>query len=127
VLADGVVTGSFEQSVFHQGEEPPELPSVEEIGSTAWYEQLKVPVVECSFTVREATTIEVADDYADYPIFWIKWVEAMRRLVFDHDVVVVTCARPNLEITATDRVVRYERLRRWRIGGLETGGEWKDD
>jgi hypothetical protein len=126
VLADGIVTGSFEQSVFHHGEERPELPAVEEIGSTAWYQQLKVPVVECRFTVREVTALDLADDYKDDVVFGIEWMEAEGWLVFDSGVA-VTCAQPNLEITATDRVVSYMRRRRWRIGGIETGGEWKDD
>jgi hypothetical protein len=127
VLAAGVVTGSFEQSVFHHGEDRPELSPVEEIGSTNWYEQLKVPVVACTFKVREATGLELSDDYTQHPVFGVEWVEAARRLEFDDNGVAVTCERPNLEIEATDHVVRYVRVRRWRIAGLQTGGEWQDD
>jgi hypothetical protein len=126
-LADGVVTGSFEQSVFHHGVERPQLPAVEEVGSTRWYQQLKVPVVACGFTVREVTALDLASKYEDDLVFGVDWVEAGRRLVFDGADVAVLCARPNLEITATDRVVRHERVRRWRIGTVESRGPWTDD
>jgi hypothetical protein len=127
VLADGLVTGSFEQSVRYDGVERPELPMAEEVGSTAWYRQLKVPVVRCQFTVHEATALDLPDDYDDHPIFGIEWDRAARRLSFDGNGATVTCGQPNLEITATDFVARYVRLRQWRLGGLETGGRWPDD
>jgi hypothetical protein len=73
------------------------------------------------------TTLELPDSYDEHSVFGVGWDDRARRLSFDGNGVAVTCARPNLEVTATDRVVRYERRRRWRIGGLETGGPWQDD
>ena len=122
-----MVTGSFEQSVFHHGEDRPELPPVEEIGSTSWYQQLKVPIVACTFAVREATALEFRTDASQHPVFGVDWVEERSCLDFDHGAVVVSCERPNLEIEASDRVVAHVRLRRWRIGGIETSSEWQDD
>jgi hypothetical protein len=102
------------------------VPAAEEIGSTGLYQQLKVPVVACRFTVREVTALELSDDYEDDPVFGVEWVEAARQLDFD-GAIAITCKRPNLEIAATDRVVRYARLRRWLGGRLLTGGQWQDD
>jgi hypothetical protein len=87
---------------------------------------MKVPVVACRFAVREATALELGD-YRDDLVFGVEWSEDHGRLEFDGGAVAVACARPNLEIEATDRVVRHVRVRRWHIGGLETGGEWQDD
>jgi hypothetical protein len=130
VLVDGdVVAGSFEQSVFHHGEDRPELPAVEEVGSTQWYEQLKMPVVACRFTVRGATGLELADDYEDDPVWGVEWRPAEGRLVFGGtDAVAVSCAAPNLEITASDRVVGHRRLRRWRLlNRVHSESPWQGD
>ena len=127
MLAAGVVTGSFEQSVFHHGEERPQLPPVEEVGSTRWYQQLKVPVVACRFAVHGATALELDDDYGSQLVFGIEWKADTSRLEFDPGGVAVTCASPNLEIEASDRVVGHRRVRRWRIGGLNSSGPWQDD
>jgi hypothetical protein len=123
-LEGGVVTGSFEQSVRHHGEERPELPAAEPAGETRWYRQLKVPVVACRFAVREATAIEEFEPENPSWDFW--WREHDRRLVFDNGLE-IACAYPNLEIEATDRVVGYRRVRFWNILSAESDSPWEDD
>jgi hypothetical protein len=129
-LADGMVTGTFEQLVNPRGVEYAALPPVEPAGESRWYEQFKVPVVECRFTVREATALELDEEYEhEAAIMWrAEWQAESGRLVFDCDCGLdVACREPNLEIEVTDRIVAWQRLRRWRIGDIETGGEWTDD
>jgi hypothetical protein len=121
-LADGVVTGSFEQSLWDLDMQSPELPAIEEMGSTDWYQQYKVPVIECRFTIREASALEM-DDEIDI-VFGLDWEPP--RLVFDGGGIAVVCSHPNLELEPVNRVVGYRRLRQWR-GGLQSGSEWKDD
>jgi len=123
-LEDGVVTGRFEQDLWDLDMEWPGSPPIEEIGSTSWYQQLKVPIVECRFTVREATSLDVGA--AMNPAFDVEWDENERVLAFDNGVAIV-CSHPNLELEATDRVVGYERLKQWRVGGLQTGGPWEGE
>jgi hypothetical protein len=129
-LVGGVVTAAFQQSVNPRGAEYPALPPVELARESRWYEQFKVPVVACRFTVREATALELESDYEHEAAIMrrVEWEGESGRLVFDCDCgLAVACREPNLEIEVTDRIVAWERLTRWRIGGIETRGEWKDD
>lgn len=123
-LEDGVVSGRFEQSVLDLDLDQPGLPAAEETGSTSWYQQFKVPVVACRFVVREATALDVDD--LDDPVFRVEWRPSEGQLVFDC-AVTVTSTYPNLEVIATDEVVGFARLKRWKILGMESGGEWTDD
>jgi hypothetical protein len=119
-----VARGSFEQSVFHHGERRPQLPTVEAVGSTSLYEQLKVPVVACTFEVREASDLVME---APDLVWGVEWQEP--ELVFDTSKrIAVTCSHPNLSVTATDRVVGHRRLRRWRFLNIgDSERPWDDD
>ena len=124
MLDDGVVTGSFEQSVLHDGNPRPRLPPAVEIGSTSWYQQFKVPVVACRLVVRQATALNVGDQ--EDPVLDMWWSAPEDRLVFDNGVT-ITCAHPNLEVIATDEVVSFRKLKRWKFLGMESEGPWEDD
>jgi hypothetical protein len=110
-----VVTGSFEQSV--RNFESDDLPRPETVGPN----ELKVPVVRCRFAVREATSLEHGD-LAD-PAFSVVWRATGGRLVFDNGLS-IACARPNLEIEASDDVVGWRRV---RLGRWESDVPWEDD
>jgi hypothetical protein len=126
-LAGDVVTGRFEQSVMFDGMPRPSLPAVEPAGGSAWYEQFKVPVVACSFVVREATALEFPTNTLEM-VWGVEWHTPERRLVFEADErFAVACAYPNLEVTASDRVVGYRRRRHWRILSMVSDDRWEDE
>ena len=118
------MTGTFEQSVRHDGVDREELPASTAAEESRLYRALKVPVVACRFTVREATSLE-ADDLED-PATDMWWDGARRELVFDNGIV-IGCARPNLEIEATDRIVGWRKVKFWRILRAESDGPWEGD
>jgi hypothetical protein len=114
------VRGSFEQSVRFDGVDREELPAASPAEETSLYRALKVPVVECHFVVRGATSLDAPEPDTS---FGLEWDADAGALVFDSGVV-VGCSHPNLEIEATDRVVAWRKVKFWRVGGVEWEGPW---